>query len=233
MRYITLGLILIGQITLMGQVNFPKDTVEMRLDAGQDIQNEMALYITNNGSTDLDYNYTIIYDGFKSTPNWNVQFCDCENCLENYPASGSCTGLKAGESWPFAVYVLTDDIMDGKHMTIAWVNPNDAADTDTVTVKTIKGNLLSTGSFTDPKKSFKVSPNPAQDHINIQMDGAHNSGSVNVQIVDLSGSVVYSTLTELDNAGNIDLSIADIDGGVYILTATSADQVYTERIVIK
>jgi hypothetical protein len=215
-------------------VNFPEDTVILVIDEG--VQKEQYLQIENNTTDSLDYDYHIILDEFKATPQFSTQFCDCFACLEIYPTTGSCTDLEPGDFWPFAVYVLADSLIGGKYFTVAFVNPNDPSDGDTITVMTEEGDTLaddpgdvSVNSLTGVNNDLDVrlSPNPASDILNV----SHNSQNVMIRVLNITGEVVI----QMNNttAKGTDLDISDLQSGVYIVNVSSETGNVSKRVMIE
>ena len=232
-KYLIL-LLTVSTTCLSGQVNFPKDTLEFVVNEGSDIQNEQNLYLKNNqASGDLNYDYHILLDEFKGTANWTVLFCDCENCIENYSDTGSCLGLKPKETWYFAVYITTTKAVKDKYFTMAFTNPNDSTDTDTVTLKTVVGNLLSTDNRVQRDLKLNITPNPAQDHVTVSFDTEAGT-AYTLSIVNILGEeVMKKEITGEDYLVNRDFDVSDYESGLYFIHLKNGTQSRVQKLIIQ
>lgn len=212
---------------LGAQVNFPNDTVDMVLDHG--LEAEGKAIITNNTSAPLDYKYNLLTDQFKGTSGWTVSMCDCKDCLVNYPDTGTCTGLPAGEFWLFSVYV-TDKSTTGpagtKYFTLALNNPNNAADADTITFRTVTGRLASVGQA-DRGVSMKIYPNPAQGEVSISIP--YQVSSAQLILTDLSGMEIYKSQISVSTS----FSTRHLPRGVYVLSVQTAQDLFINKLVLE
>ena len=215
------------------QVNFPKDTIDLIINEGEGILNEGKMVIVNNNlSATLDYDYSIFYDDFKGRAGWTVQFCDCNSCKENYGSSGSCTGLAAGESWTFVIDVMTKNGMDDKYFSIAFINPNDAKDADTVTIRTKIGNRLGRQTYSSLNANFEIVPNPSSDEANISFD-ASSGESYQLSVINLLGE----TVEQFNINGNNQVSTTKIDitglqAGIYFVVLSNGSSSETQKLVV-
>jgi hypothetical protein len=219
-----LGICLSGSI--WAQVNFTADTMDVVLHHG--FEAESKLLITNNGTSPLDYKYTLLLDQFKGTPGWTVLMCDCENCIENYPDTGTCRGLAPSESWLFNVYV-TDKSTSGpppvKYFTIALNNPNNPSDADTITLRTQPGQPMYVASA-NTDNALRIYPNPAVAQVNIELP--KSSGVAKARLLSLSGAEVL----QLQFSERATLSTGHLPRGMYILSVQTSVGVYVQKLRI-
>lgn len=73
---------------------------------------------------------------------------------------------------------------------------------------------------------ISIFPNPSNGDFSITID-KNISGSVNIEIIDVSGKVIYS-----EAMINGKLNISDLADGVYTLKIKNNDQVFTKRVVV-
>ena len=112
-----------------------------------------------------------------------------------------------------------------------------AGDTNTVSVTSKFDNLLananatlsilSNSDFNVTTLNFSVSPNPANDFINISnTDNILVSG---ISITDLNGRVVKQN--SYVNISDIQVNVSDLASGMYMMTITSDKGTFTKKIV--
>ena len=77
------------------------------------------------------------------------------------------------------------------------------------------------------EEGFKVYPNPAGDHIQIEFGEA---SSTTINLFDLSGKRIKSL--EL-NSSSARMDLSDVDKGIYILNAVRANSSFSRRVIIK
>jgi hypothetical protein len=75
--------------------------------------------------------------------------------------------------------------------------------------------------------NFKVSPNPANDVINVKLNNADNAV---ITISDLAGKVVS---TSSSNGISTSVSTANLNSGVYLVNVTIGNSTSTQKVVIK
>jgi len=78
--------------------------------------------------------------------------------------------------------------------------------------------------------SVKVYPNPATDFINIEWNGIIPTA---VQVMDLSGKVIYSLPKAHLFGSSAVISTSDMSAGIYILSVTSNDKINTVKLTVK
>jgi hypothetical protein len=86
-------------------------------------------------------------------------------------------------------------------------------------------SALSTTEFLDSK--FSVSPNPANDFINIS--NADNTSVNAISITDLNGRVVKQN--KYSNVTNVQVNVFDLASGVYMMSISSDKGVVTKKII--
>jgi hypothetical protein len=75
--------------------------------------------------------------------------------------------------------------------------------------------------------NFTVSPNPANEVINVKLNNAENAV---ITISDLAGKVVSTTTS---NGISTSVSTADLNSGVYLVNVTIGNATSTQKVVIK
>jgi hypothetical protein len=81
--------------------------------------------------------------------------------------------------------------------------------------------------------SFTIYPNPARSDLNIQFVSAA-SQNAQVDIYDLVGNKVYSSVEETQNDGvnTYTFDVSNLNSGMYILRITSGNEQVTEKFKI-
>lgn len=92
--------------------------------------------------------------------------------------------------------------------------------------------LQGAGTKEQTTNPFTVYPNPATD--DVQISCKEYNGTVDCQLIDLTGKTVLSEALVLNN-GNASLSLNDtvVNAGVYLLKMSSANGEWTSRVVVK
>jgi hypothetical protein len=90
--------------------------------------------------------------------------------------------------------------------------------TDDATLNTNEINTVS---------NFTVSPNPANEVINIKLNNADNAV---ISITDLTGKTISTTTT---NGVSTSVSTAGLNSGVYFVNVTIGNTISTQKVVIK
>ncbi|MBI1225223.1 MAG: T9SS type A sorting domain-containing protein [Bacteroidetes bacterium] len=84
------------------------------------------------------------------------------------------------------------------------------------------------GGLTVP--TIKIWPNPAQDFVQLQMEGVH--GTAQFQILDVQGRVLKSILVE-NGQSDAELSVSDIPNGMYLWRLVKQEgKIYSGKIAI-
>lgn len=88
---------------------------------------------------------------------------------------------------------------------------------------------VSVGLNVEELTNAKVYPNPSSDVININLSNKNNN-SVDVEIVNNLGQVVYSTSM---NASTQSIDVSSLNTGIYFVRLTSEGNTATQKIMIK
>lgn len=79
-----------------------------------------------------------------------------------------------------------------------------------------------------------VYPNPAEEQIFIQTDKSWDINKTIIQLVDITGNMIYSAKTNSYFADNtIKLSTDNFFPGIYVLRVISNDQIYTKKVIFR
>lgn len=81
-------------------------------------------------------------------------------------------------------------------------------------------------SVEDINSQLLISPNPAKDYINIQVQNTQNTS---IQIVDISGKLIYSSQII---SNNHKINTTKFAKGLYFVKLNSNDEIYTKKLVI-
>jgi hypothetical protein len=85
-------------------------------------------------------------------------------------------------------------------------------------------------SFQNKGASF-ISPNPANGYFSIRLSESHKSKAYNVQLIDLSGTVIRST-TIPEGSKSLDLEVQDIPAGIYVVKINGEIDVFSQKVVL-
>ena len=233
MKNILLLSIICMGLSVNAQLNFNNDTIDLVLNEGEQILNEGRVEIINSQSSgNLSYDYTIFTDEFKSTIGWTVQFCDCEQCLENYAPTGTCKDLAPGEKWFFIVDVTTKKAVDGNYFSMAFSNPNDAKDRDTITFKTKTGNLLGVENQFASSVNLNIVPNPSSSKTNIAFDAISGS-AYTLSVINLLGeSVEYFEINGNNQVSTTSLDVSALQSGIYFVVLSDGINSEVQKLVV-
>ena len=96
-------------------------------------------------------------------------------------------------------------------------------------------SVLSIGDIVANEKenNLNIYPNPSNGFVNIAI---HNieSNNVNLQVIDITGRVVYSNIQNTNNGSlNTSIDLSNIDKGIYIVIAKSNTSTLKQRIIIE
>ncbi|MGB0402899.1 MAG: T9SS type A sorting domain-containing protein [Salibacteraceae bacterium] len=230
-----LSLFIFAGLCLTGysQITTNKDTVHHYFHPTK--QTESKITVTNPSFTPIDVKWKIIYDDIKTEWDTNVQFCDCNTCLTNYPDSSSCNDPLT-QSQGFFVKLYIDPIQNPsvKHLTLVLYNINDAMDTDTITFMTdpsIVDGLQE--SVLANENSVTLAPNPTNGLTKLTYSSSA-SGSVTVSVYDLLGNVTYNRSVNNEVGTNeLDLDLTELDNGIYFVNVTDGHKSFTKKLSIK
>ena len=92
------------------------------------------------------------------------------------------------------------------------------------------GTRLFKGGFFD----FQISPNPASDLINIEIE-ILESASHKLEIINYNGKIIRKVFDGISEPGryNFETNLQDIPSGIYFFRLTTPSKIYVERIVIE
>ena len=79
--------------------------------------------------------------------------------------------------------------------------------------------------------SFKIYPNPAEDRININFEGGKTRPEL-IQVLDLTGKIVYETLT-IQNEYPLQINSQNLKSGIYLVKIYSGNKVFSKKIIKK
>lgn len=85
-------------------------------------------------------------------------------------------------------------------------------------------------SFQNKGASF-ISPNPANDYFSIRLSESHKSKTYNVQLIDLSGTVIRST-TIPEGSKSLDLDVQDIPAGIYVINIRGEVDMFSQKVAL-
>lgn len=89
--------------------------------------------------------------------------------------------------------------------------------------------LATVSDGTTPELQFlEVYPNPASDQLNVVFD---RTGETTIQIIDLTGRSVYSSLYSAGGFSNLSLNISDLNAGFYFLRIGAGNEAEVIRFI--
>ena len=77
---------------------------------------------------------------------------------------------------------------------------------------------------------FRVYPNPAEDFINIYLDGEKSPELI--QLLDMSGKICFET-RNIHNRYPLRIKSQDMESGIYLVKIYSGDKIVSKKIVKK
>ena len=75
---------------------------------------------------------------------------------------------------------------------------------------------------------LQVYPNPASEYLNVVFD---HTGETALQIFDMTGRAVYSTIHDAGGFTNLSLDIAELNPGLFFLKVNSGDRTGVIRFI--
>ena len=219
-------------ISASAQINFNNDTIDLIINEGKGILNGAQAVVKNQTSNNLNYDYVIFRDEFKSNSGWTVQFCECNGCLENYPLSGSCKGLTPSESWFYVVDVITEKAIENKYFSIAFSDPNNSSIADTLTYRTVKGNSLGGLNLVKVQTEFTLSPNPAIDVVTISFNNLNN-GEYELLIINTMGETVKREIITDTNSLEHKINVSSFEPGIYFIMAHDKTNSLVKKLIVE
>ncbi len=225
--------ILLASITMSAQIVFDHDTVYNELVLG--VKTDVKVWI-RNGGTPIEAKYRIYYDDVKTQSDWDVQFCDCEDCKTNYPAVGSCdpivAGLLSGENpHSYILYVKSNSVIDDRELHLIVMGVTDTTIRDTVVFKTRLATSVQEREIVN--QSLRISPNPAHHQANLSLETPQNSG-VEVELTNLLGETVKTfELPETSGPMNMTMELDGLNSGLYLVRVHLDDFTLTRRLQVR
>ncbi|NTW34293.1 MAG: T9SS type A sorting domain-containing protein, partial [Bacteroidetes bacterium] len=83
----------------------------------------------------------------------------------------------------------------------------------------------------DLQNKLTVFPNPAHDKLNISFN-LTGKQKVELQFIDITGQVVYSTITNITGVFNKNIDISSLAKGAYLLKVVTSENVITKKFFI-
>ena len=133
----------------------------------------------------------------------------------------------ASQAWTLKTYTFVPTTTGIYYFGIQNTSPANAVGRQGLFVDnfTVTEAPLSTKDFIGSK--FSVSPNPANDFINIS--NSENIKVSNIKITDLNGRVVKQN--NFDNVSNINLNVSDLSSGVYMMNINTNEGSTVKKII--
>jgi|TARA_B110000091_G_scaffold213048_1_gene261290 hypothetical protein len=220
-------------ISASAQINFNNDTIDLVINESAEILNEAKAIIKNQSSNNINYDYFIFRDDFKGTNGWFIQFCDCNGCLEVYPAAGSCKDLVPTDSWFFVLDARTETAIENKFMSIAFSDPNNSSFADTLTFKSVKGSSLGRLNSDQTQVEFSLIPNPATDAVIVSIDASKNS-KYDLSIVNLLGeTIVQHELNDSNDPFEYEINVTPFEPGLYFVVLQNGSNYQVHKLIVE
>lgn len=176
--------------------------------------------------------------------NSNGQVTPAKSVINGDTAWVGGTTLVANE-WQTITWDVPDTLLDGNEAVIAndtWIGANISTSnwspegttygTGTVTIDWITFGTNAVPNATkevEAVTAFNVFPNPATDIVNVKFDA---SAATTIQLIDITGKVVDSQLTQA-GAVTTQFSTAGVNAGIYFVNVSNANGATTQKVVIK
>ncbi|MDB0058567.1 T9SS type A sorting domain-containing protein, partial [Salibacteraceae bacterium] len=191
------------------------------------------------GNDSIDYRYELISENVTQLTSWEVEFCDCFECLIGLTDSGSCR-IGPNESFSFKYYVtLPADVKEYTETYISYriTNKADSTNVDTftwITRKAPDAPEVSVGEYDVTRSEVNVFPNPTDGMVNISFEAISND-LYTLSVMNVLGEMVYTQVLEPTAGNNIasELDFSDLQKGAYFLTLSNGMEIKTERLTIK
>jgi len=202
-------------------------------------RNEFSAYLEVAGNDSIDYRYELISENVTQLTSWEVEFCDCFECLIGLTDSGSCR-IGPNESFSFKYYVtLPADVKEYTETYVSYriTNKADSTNVDTftwITRKAPDAPEVSVGEYDVTRSEVNVFPNPTDGMVNISFEAISND-LYTLSVMNLLGEMVYTQVLEPTAGNNIasELDFSDLQKGAYFLTLSNGMEIKTERLTIK
>jgi hypothetical protein len=97
----------------------------------------------------------------------------------------------------------------------------------------ISSQVFSVRELSEKKADMLVYPNPAGDHISIDLKELANSGPVDISIFNMMGSRVYHDLLPAGSTDNIVVNTSSLPEAIYFIKAETDTKISGQNFVIK
>ncbi len=224
-------------VSSFAQLSAKNDTVICEMFPNE--RNEFSAYLEVAGNDSIDYRYELISENVTQLTSWEVEFCDCFECLIGLTDSGSCR-IGPNESFSFKYYVtLPADVKEYTETYVSYriTNKADSTNVDTftwITRKAPDAPEVSVGEYDVTRSEVNVFPNPTDGMVNISFEAISND-LYTLSVMNLLGEMVYTQVLEPTAGNNIasELDFSDLQKGAYFLTLSNGMEIKTERLTIK
>ncbi|MDA9938451.1 T9SS type A sorting domain-containing protein [Salibacteraceae bacterium] len=224
-------------VSSFAQLSAKNDTVICEIFPNE--RNEFSAYLEVAGNDSIDYRYELISENVTQLTSWEVEFCDCFECLIGLTDSGSCR-IGPNESFSFKYYVtLPADVKEYTETYVSYriTNKADSTNVDTftwITRKAPDAPEVSVGEYDVTRSEVNVFPNPTDGMVNISFEAISND-LYTLSVMNVLGEMVYTQVLEPTAGNNIasELDFSDLQKGAYFLTLSNGMEIKTERLTIK
>ena len=224
-------------VSSFAQLSAKNDTVICEIFPNE--RNEFSAYLEVAGNDSIDYRYELISENVTQLTSWEVEFCDCFECLIGLTDSGSCR-IGPNESFSFKYYVtLPADVKEYTETYVSYIitNKADSTNVDTftwITRKAPDAPEVSVGEYDVTRSEVNVFPNPTDGMVNISFEAISND-LYTLSVMNVLGEMVYTQVLEPTAGNNIasELDFSDLQKGAYFLTLSNGMEIKTERLTIK
>lgn len=224
-------------VSSFAQLSAKNDTVICEMFPNE--RNEFSAYLEVAGNDSIDYRYELISENVTQLTSWEVEFCDCFECVIGLTDSGSCR-IGPNESFSFKYYVtLPADVKEYTETYVSYriTNKADSTNVDTftwITRKAPDAPEVSVGEYDVTRSEVNVFPNPTDGMVNISFEAISND-LYTLSVMNVLGEMVYTQVLEPTTGNNIasELDFSDLQKGAYFLTLSNGMEIKTERLTIK
>jgi len=98
-------------------------------------------------------------------------------------------------------------------------------------VEVVDVTTVSTENTITPE-AFKTYPNPVSDELTLDFNFDETIENLQVNLVDLTGKMLYTTTIDNYTAGNFNINVSDYPSGVYFLNVQADEQMTTQKVVV-
>ena len=191
----------------------PSNTVNVT--AAYNDLNVFDIYMSNTASSRISLSWTLVSNNL--VQGWDYSICDLGTCYPGIPASATMDSVDAG-GMGFLGLNVNPYAIPGTGSVIIYVYetqfPNNG---DTLT-----WNVTSSPTaITEHDNALRVNayPNPAADHINIEL-GGYTSEAEYVSIYNITGEKMMSVQV---NGASMKMELTALAKGIYILAIENAN----------